>query len=308
MRYLYLFITTIIIGSSLIIGNQKANSANVFAGPSILNQSHSEVKLSSVEKIKKPMVVSENNPEISSPAYLVLDRETLTPLIAKNGDSKYLIASVTKLMTAVVSLEKGSLSDIIEVKEDLSSIPASKMGLYDSEKISLENILKGLLISSSNDAAEVLANYFSKGNYNDFIKMMNDKALSLGMKNTHFSNAVGLDNDQNYSTANDLALLANYALQNDFIAKTVQITEERVSSVDGKTIHYLKTTNELLGDKDVDVYGLKTGETPLAGGCLVTIAKTKNGEEIITVVLDSPDRFGDTKRLIQWVEGNIEWK
>jgi len=70
----------------------------------------------------------------------------------------------------------------------------------------------------------------------------------------------------------------------------------------------LKTTNELLGDKDVDVYGLKTGETPLAGGCLVTIAKTKNGEEIITVVLDSPDRFGDTKRLIQWVEGNIEWK
>jgi len=138
--------------------------------------------------------------------------------------------------------------------------------------------------------------------------MMDAKAKGLGMTNTNYTNPIGLDSDQNYSTPHDLVLLARYALQNTTIADLAQTKEKRIKAEDGKTSYYLQATNSLLNDKDVQVMGIKTGSTPMAGGCLLALAQTKNGRKILTVVLGSPDRFGETKKPIQWSEKNIEWR
>lgn len=306
MKYLYLLATIIAIGSLVIISNPRA-TANIFAGPSILDGNKSEVEILDVNSIKLPREIAGEDLEIGAQSYLVLDRETLTPLLTKNINDKKLIASVTKLMVAVVVVENSNISDVIEIKRDYTSVPPGRMGLRYLEAISIENILKGLLISSANDATEVLANQTIEGEYKAFIQKMNEKAVELGMVDTMFSNAMGLDYKDNYSSVWDLGLLANYALNKKFIAETVKISELNVSSVNGLVTHNLKSTNILLQDKDIEVYGLKTGQTPLAGGCLVTIAKVE-GREIITVVLGSNNRFGDTKKMIEWVEKNIQWK
>lgn len=307
MKYLYLFATIIAILSLVVISNPKA-TANIFAGPSILDGNKSEIEMSDVDIIQLPKAVGSEELEIGAQSYLVLDRETLTPLLTKNINDKKLIASVTKLMVAVVTVENSNINDIIEIKKDYSYAPPGRMGLRYAEKISIENILKGLLVSSANDAAEALANQIGGLGYQGFIQKMNEKAAEIGMTNTHFSNAIGLDYKDNYSSVWDLGLLANYALNKEFIAETAKISELTVNSADGLITHNLKSTNILLEDKDIEVYGLKTGSTPLAGGCLVTFAKIKNSHEILTVVLGSADRFGDTKKMIQWIEKNIEWK
>lgn len=308
MKKMYLLAIIALVSSFALFSNKGAIGAPMTYGKSILENNNTSVNISKVESVSKPIQTGNENIEIGAKSYLVIDRETGAPMLNKNASEKRPIASITKLVTALVALDNAKLEDVVEIKSSYPDLPAPKMGLFYSEKISLENILNGLLISSDNDAAEAIAEYIGKGNYKKFVSLMNDKAAEIGMKDSHFSNAVGLDNPENYSTAWDLGLLANTALENSFIRELAQTQEKRVKNVGGDITHYLKATDELLGDKDVLVYGLKTGETPLAGGCLISYAKTKSGHEIVTIVLGSSDRFGETKKLIAWTEKNISWK
>jgi D-alanyl-D-alanine carboxypeptidase len=307
MKRIYVFTILALVSSFVFFSNKSVIGAPVYHEKSILDNYPSKVKLSKTEALIKPKTIHDKSIELSAKSFVIIDRETLTPILEKDSSAKLPIASITKLITALVALDNSKLDDVIEIKKSYPNIPTPQMGLFSTEKISMENVLNGLLISSDNDAGEVIADYIGGGNYNDFVKKMNEKADEIGMKNSHFSNAMGLDNVENYSTAWDLGILANKALDNKLIANLVQTKEKRVKDVDGDITHYLKTTNELLGDPDVQVLGIKTGQTPEALGCLLTLAKTKSNHEIIIVVLGSSNRFGETKELINWVEKNIQW-
>ncbi len=287
--------------------SQPIFSASLFAEDSILNKNNSSENFSDTEKILKPRLINQEDIDIEAFSYLVLDQETFSPILKKNANQRLYVGSLTKLMTAVVALENGSLDDVVNIDFDLKSTPSYKMGLLKGEKITLENLLYGLLISSSNDAAEVVAVNVG-GGYLNFINMMNNKAKEIGMNNTHFSNAMGIDNEENYSTAQDLAYLANYALGNDFVDRVIKIKEKEVRSLDGETTHYLENTNKLLFENDLNILGMKTGKTPQAGECLISLAENSNGNRILVIVLGSRLRFEDSKKLILWTWNNIVWE
>ena len=278
------------------------------SGPSVLDANKNKSNINQAKVIKKPSLLKDLDININTESYIVLDRETLTPLVEKNSKEKLPLASITKLMTVLIALENRKNDETVQIKNDFSYLPQNKLGLFYGEKISMENLLYAALIPSANDAAEALAYYIGKGDYGLFLKMMNAKAKELGMNNTSFSNATGLDNVSNYSTVYDLVYLAHYALSNQFISEAVRLKEKTIANFAGDTIYNLKATNELLDDKDFQFFGLKTGKTPLAGECLVTLVKLKNGQEIITAVLGSTDRFGETKKLVQWIDENVTWK
>lgn len=277
-------------------------------GPSIFNLNKNKDIVSNAPKVKKPVAKTGDSIELNAKSYLVLDRKTLTPLVSHNPGESLPLASITKLMTAIVTLENSNIEDIIEIENDFSKTPEYKLGLYPGEKISVESLLYASLIPSANDAAEALAYYIGEGDYKKFVDMMNAKAYEIGMENTHYSNAVGFDNISNYSTVQDLAYLANYAASKEFIANTVVLSEKTITDASGTISYGLKSTNELLGEKDIKILGMKTGTTPVAGECLVTLAQLKNDSQIIIVILGSQNRFGDTRSLIQWVEENISWE
>ncbi len=304
----YIFISSTIILVIIFLGLSKNPMTSAFSIKSFLEKkSHSDY-VENAEKVTKPYVVGEEETSIDASSYLVLDYETLSPILAKDSDKIVFVGSLTKLMTAVVALEEAQTSSVVTINSSFKNAPENRMGIMPGEKITLENLLYGLLIYSSNDAAEATAMYVSNGKYFNFVNLMNKKAATIGMKSTHFSNAMGIDNEENYSTAEDLAYLAAYALKNPFIADVIKIKEKDVASVDGRFTHHLVTTNKLLYDEDLKIFGIKTGTTPLAGECLISLAENNSGNKIITVILGSYARFDDAKKLITWTWDNVEWR
>jgi len=237
--------------------------------------------------------------KISAQSALVMDVESGMVIYQKNIHEKRSIASLTKLMTALIVLQETNLWETAEVKADAPLIEGGKMFLLSGEKMKVSDLLTGLLVRSANDSAVALAEY-AGGTLSEFVQMMNLRAHYLGLKDTHFANPHGLDDPQNYSTAFDIALLAKKLLQSDFVRNTVQIQETVVSDVSGEFHHTLKTTNELL-HSPFPIYGLKTGTTDAAGQCFVGLVK-RSGREYLIVVLGSEDRFYDTKTLIWAIE------
>ncbi len=178
------------------------------------------------------------------------------------------------------------------------------MGLVEGEQITVEHLLQGMLIPSNNDAAVALARFVG-GNQDNFVLMMNEKAQTLQLKNTHFSNPDGLVSADNYSTANDLSKITKEFLKYSLLERIVATAGLDVSSVDGKFVHKLKTSNKMLLDNS-DVVGVKTGFTSDAQGNLILKIDQK-GIEILTIVLNTPNREDDTQKLIDWVYANYKW-
>ena len=253
--------------------------------------------------IKKPEMIK---PVIEAEASLAMDMGSGEILFENNVHERLQIASITKLMTILIILEENQLDEIVTINSDANGTEGSTMYLRTGEQITIENLLYGTLINSANDAAVALAEYNAETT-EAFVEKMNKRASELGLINTHFSNPIGLDSSRNYSSAYDIAVLARYLYHNKFVKKTAEIKELEVTSIDGKFTHKLKSTNELLSSY-LHIKGLKTGKTPLAGLCLVTIAENDTGNEIITVVLNSPARFPETKILIDWVFRAYKWK
>ncbi|TES97792.1 D-alanyl-D-alanine carboxypeptidase [Patescibacteria group bacterium] len=247
-------------------------------------------------------------PFVRAKSVIIVDKESGQILFQKDPYVKRSIASLAKLMTALVVIDENSLRDKVIVSKSDTLTSGVKMWLYPREKIRVKDLLKGLLIHSAADAAKALARH-TAGNDKKFVKAMNDKAKLLGLENTHFVSPTGLNskNGDNYSTAKEISDLARIALENRFIRKIVNTEETTVYSTDGNIPHELENTNKLLSSY-LDIRGIKTGYTKEAGECLVTLARGNSGkEQIIVVVLNSPDRFQESKIVVDWVFRNFRW-
>lgn len=242
-------------------------------------------------------------PILSAQSVLAVDITSGVYLYEKDPQKTLLPASTTKIVTALVSLDTYEPDQILKVGK--VSVDGQKMGLIWGEEMKFIDLLKGLLIYSSNDAAEVLANNHPGGR-DLFIALMNKKSNDLGLTNTHFTNPSGLDNSAHYSTAKDLITISRIAMQNPIFAEIVGTREETVKSVNGKLSHKLVNINKLLGEVD-GVLGVKTGWTENARENLVTYID-RNSRKVMMVVLGSSDRFGETKELIDWIYNNYSWE
>lgn len=243
-------------------------------------------------------------PITSSKNIVVLERNSNRILYEKNSCEKVPIASTTKIMTAIIVLENSNLSEILTVSKESASINGSKLGLNPHSKISLNDCLYGLMLRSGNDCALALAEHISNST-EDFVTLMNEKAKSLGLTNTHFTSPHGLDNEKHYSTAYELAILTNYALKNDIFRKIV--STKSISIIFNNKLCTISNTNELLGSIP-NVYGVKTGFTSKAGRCLVSSCK-KGNLDLIIVVLGAntkKQRTTDSINLINYIFKNYK--
>lgn len=242
-------------------------------------------------------------PDVNSRACVVIDRKTNSVLFGKNENTKKKMASTTKIMTATIIIEKCNLSDTIEISKKAAGTGGSRLGLKTGDKITVLDLLYGLMLRSGNDAAVALAEY-AGGDINGFAELMNAKALELGLTNTHFETPHGLDSNEHCTTAYELAILSNYALNNPTFAKIVG-TKNYTITINGSP-KALSNTNELLGNME-GVYGIKTGFTNGANRCLVTACK-RNNIDIICVVLGADTkkfRTIDSIKLINYVFNNF---
>lgn len=239
---------------------------------------------------------------LSAKAALVLDQESGKILYEKNAHEKLLPASTTKIMTALVSLENCRLSEIVSVPpECLEGLSGrAQMGLFPGEKIAVEALLYGLLLNSASDAACVLASHGRSRS--EFVELMNQKAQGLGLSETQFSNPVGLDEENHFSSAWDLLVLAREAMKNPEFRKIVGNSEIKVHDAltPPTRWHALKNTNILLGTMS-GITGVKTGRTEDAGECLIASWFHEEGE-IFAVLLGSEDRFSEMRSLFDWVK------
>lgn len=297
---------TIIISSSLL--NQQTPGSLIFSPifSDIISENSLDVSLFNLNlpPLIKPQ--AENKPIINALSSLAMDLKTGNLLHAREIEQKLPIASITKLMTVIIILEENNFEEEVTIGKETTEIGGVKIWLFEREKITIKNLLKASLIHSANDAAHALAIY-NAGNVADFVKKMNQKSELLGLKNTHFSNPMGFDDDKNYSTAFDLAILTTYGLKKTFIRETIQIQKDEIFDISGKVKHSLESTNKLLTDDFLKVKGVKTGQTEKAGGCFIALIENEKGNEFLTVILNSPARFSETKALAAWVIKNYIW-
>ena len=227
---------------------------------------------------------------ISAEKAYVLDAVSGRALYDKNGDQKSLIASTTKIMTALIVCEQCNVLDRMRIPKEAVGIEGSSMYLREGEVLTIQELLYGLMLSSGNDAAVALAIYCG-GTVEGFAELMNDKARRLGLTGTHFENPNGLDSPEHYSTARDLAVLAAYAMENPIFQKTVSTKNVKIGQ------RYLQNHNKLLWQVD-GADGVKTGYTKAAGRILVSSAN-RNGRRLVAVTLHAPDDWNDHRELLE---------
>lgn len=251
-----------------------------------------------------PVAKAEDSLNLTSESAILMDAESGKILYEKNIDEQLPMASMTKIMSMLLimeSIEDGSLnySDKVLISENASGMGGSQVFLQAGEEYTVDSLLKCIAVSSANDAVVAMAEKIS-GSVDAFVKLMNERASKLGLKNTHFTNPHGLDNEDHYSTAYDMAIIARELLKHEDILKYTSIYEDYLTKPDGSQI-WLVNTNRLVRFYD-GVDGLKTGYTTEAGYCLTATAK-KNDLRLISVVMKSPsaeDRSSDTSSLLSY--------
>ncbi len=314
----------------LVQNNQKGGTNN--KNNSILEQAlilNDEVEAS----IRKKIIIPKKSAEVGTTyvratSAVAVDIESETILHNQNADKKIPIASLTKLMTALVVLDhiKNLDKEIVVIDKEVCNTPTSIIGCPSStycisdtlkvgEKVWASDLLKAMLVNSTNDAAVALGKHIA-GSQKDFAKLMNKKAKEIGLKNTHFCNPSGLDDDNNpntcYSSARDVAQIIVYSMKNDKYKQLwdiFQIKEQWFNSVDGTVKHKYASTNILL-DSMSNCIGAKTGFTYEAGKTLMMIASHPENKDIkvVSVILNDPYRFNDVQKLFDWVFENYTWK
>lgn len=245
---------------------------------------------------------SVEEPKINARAAIIYDRKTKQIIWGKNENEKRAMASTTKIMTALVVLENSNLSDVVTISKKAAGTGGSRLKISTGDKITINDLLYGLMLRSGNDAAVALAEYVG-GSIEGFADLMNKKAKELGLSNTNFVTPHGLDNEDHYTTAYELAVITDYALNNETLAKIVN-TKSTAISINGNSRN-IYNTNELLGYMS-GVDGVKTGFTNGAGRCLVTSC-TRDNNQIITVVLGcdtKKQRTSDSSKLIEYAFKN----
>lgn len=234
--------------------------------------------------------------EVTGSSAILMDMDSGRVLYEKNADEQRLIASITKIMTATIAIEQGNLDDIVTVGEEVLTMYGSNIYIELHEKMSLRDLLYGLLLRSGNDAAIVIATYIG-GDEEKFVEMMNEKAKEIGMKNTIFHNAHGLDEvTQNYSTARDMAILSSYANKLEEY-RTISGTKKHIVKSENKTYLWYNR-NKLLTSYEYATGG-KTGYTPSAGRTLVTTA-SKDGLNLTAVTLNDGNEYNSHTNLYEY--------
>ena len=227
---------------------------------------------------------------LSERSGILMDAGTSRILYEKDADRQSLIASTTKIMTALIVCEQCNVLDRMRIPKEAVGIEGSSMYLKEGEVLTLQELLYGLMLHSGNDAAVALAIYCG-GTVEGFVQLMNDKAHTLGLSGTHFENPNGLDSPAHYSTARDLAVLTAYAMENPIFAKTVSTKNVTAG---GRS---LQNHNKLLWQV-AGADGVKTGYTKAAGRILVSSA-VRNGRRLIAVTIDDASDWQDHKTLLE---------
>ncbi|MDP3740962.1 MAG: serine hydrolase [bacterium] len=242
------------------------------------------------------------SPQVSARAVLVKDVRSGRVLFAKNESERLPIASLTKLLTALVVTARVSLEEMVEIESVDINVAAFKTNLNVSEKVLVKDLLAAMLVASANDAAMALARH-SAGSVEDFVRFMNKEARRLKMVDTNFKNPVGFDDPDHFSTAQDLALLVEEFMTHSKLMRIVGQKEAVFYSLDNSRKHSLASTNKLLGKPQV--LGIKTGYTNEAKGNIIILMEQPR---YYFVVLGSANREADANALINWVEENFQWE
>ena len=227
---------------------------------------------------------------LSAEKAIVLDAATGRALYEKQADERSLIASTTKIMTALIVCQRCNVLDRVKIPAEAVGVEGSSMYLREGEVLTVQELLYGLMLRSGNDAAEALAIYCG-GTVEGFAELMNDKARELGLKDTHFVNPHGLDAPDHHSTARDLAVLSTYAMADPIFARTVGAKSVTVGE------RVLTNHNKLLWQLP-GCEGIKTGYTRAAGRILVSSAM-RDGRRLICVTINAPDDWNDHKALLE---------
>ncbi|HEU0187742.1 MAG TPA: serine hydrolase [Gallionellaceae bacterium] len=212
------------------------------------------------------------------------------PLWEKQANRRLPPASLTKLMTVLLVLDDYHPHEVVQISHLAAQETGTRLGVRNGQRFHVEDLLAAALLNSDNDACHALADHVA-GSQERFVQMMNRRAQQLDMRNTHFANACGHDADHHYSSAHDLALLANALLKIPLATQLAAQASTQFSALDDQTIYQVENKNALIG-RYPGALGLKTGYTPKAGKCLVAYAR-RGGDEVLLVMLNAPDRWWD---------------
>ncbi len=240
-------------------------------------------------------VYSAEEPLLSAQSAVLINADTLEIIYEKNSDKQRSMASTTKIMTALLAIESGRLSQCVTAKN--MAAEGTSIGLKDGYKMSLEALVWGMLLESGNDAAKLTANFLS-GSEENFAHLMNMKAAQIGMKNTNFVTASGLDSAEHYTTAYDMALLGAYAVRNPIFREICSSKNKTVRFIDPEISLTFSNHNRLLYSCE-GVFGIKTGFTKKSGRCLVSACE-RNGVVFVAVTLNAGDDWNDHIKLYNY--------
>lgn len=272
-----------------------------FGPPRLVESDDARMPVSSTEL---RLLNSLRPPVLPAKSALVLDLLSGQVMFQRNAHARVAPASITKVMTAVLTIEQGDLSQqVVILQEDL--VEGSTMGLQPGDQVTLEQLLWGLLLPSGNDAAQAIARTLGGGSVTRFVQQMNQKAQQLRLENTHFLNPHGLDDPNHYSSAYDLAQVSRYAMGLPLFTRMVSTTEYTVRANRTYTIH---NTNQLLflTQSVPGVNGVKTGFTDSAGDSLVA-SVDRGGRQVLVVVMGTLDRSGTAIALINFAYSYFAW-
>lgn len=240
---------------------------------------------------------AEGAASVSAAAAVIMNADTGEVIFQKNAAQKLSMASTTKIMTALILAEQPDLSKTVQVTRRMVTVEGSSMGLLEGDTVSYHDLLYGMLLASGNDAANTTA-YALAGSVEAFVRMMNRKAKALGMQNTSFVTPSGLDDENHYSTAYDMAILAAAALTNDCFRAACSSSTATLYYGNPPYRRTLKNHNRLL-DSYEGMIGVKTGFTKKSGRCLVTAAE-RDGVRVIAVTLNDPNDWDDHRRMLDY--------
>lgn len=235
--------------------------------------------------------------DVSAKAYVLMEADTREVLASSHALDKLSMASTTKIMTSIVALERGIPDQQVKVASDMVAVEGTSAGLLPDDLVTVRTLVYGMLLESGNDAANVTA-YAVAGGVKPFLELMNQKAREIGMLNTCFETPSGLDSENHYSTAYDMALLGSYAIQNPEFRRICSLSSARVSYGNPPYARTLTNHNRLLREYD-GAFGIKTGYTKKSGRCLVSAA-ARNGVTLVAVTLHDPNDWSDHKKLLDY--------
>ena len=240
-------------------------------------------------------VYSADEPALSAQSAVLINAQTKEIIFEKNAYAKRSMASTTKIMTALLAVESGRFNEIVTVSDITSE--GSSIGLKKGNRLTLEALTYGMMLESGNDAAEVVAEFLA-GSEEEFSCLMNEKAYEIGMQSTNFVTASGLDSENHYSTAYDMALLGAYAVENPVFREICSTKNIRVEYIEPDIKMTFTNHNKLLSWCD-GVFGIKTGFTKKSGRCLVTACE-RDGITLIAVTLNAGDDWNDHRKLFDY--------